>query len=371
MPYCPNCGVEVPADASECHRCHALFTDRGWQPLAQPPKTVAVMVGGGPGQPGTAEDVPPVRAWPWIVGGALYGVLLRVLFGALPASTQGAMSAAFLVGTPFVIGALSIWGARDRELNFWLLIRLPMTAVLLTLFGCAVTLLEGSICLVLMAPLFLLGGFVGGLVMALVLTVFGAQPVQLRALVVLPFFMLFAEEQVPLKDRQLELRQSVQIAAPPARVWREIMTARDIRADELPLSLTHLMGVPRPVEGVNVATPEGEVRHSRWDRGVRFEGKVRERREPEFIRWEYAFDAHSFPPGSMDEHVAIGGRYFDLQDTAFTLHESQGGTRLEIVAHYRVTSSVNFYAVPAATLLGHDFIATILGLYKLRSEKAA
>jgi len=27
------------------------------------------------------------------------------------------------------------------------------------------------------------------------------------------------------------------------------------------------------------------------------------------------FDSHSFPADSMDEHVAIGGRYFDLHDT--------------------------------------------------------
>jgi hypothetical protein len=47
-----------------------------------------------------------------------------------------------------------------------------------------------------------------------------------------------------------------------------------------------------------------------------------------------------------------------------------GGTHLEIVAHYRVTSSINLYAVPTANLLGRDFIATILHLYKIRSERA-
>jgi hypothetical protein len=71
----------------------------------------------------------------------------------------------------------------------------------------------------------------------------------------------------------------------------------------------------------------------------------------------------------MDDHVAIGGRYFDLQDTTFRLERTSGGTRLGIVAHYRLTSSINFYAVPMAALLGRDFIDTILGLYKLRSER--
>ena len=72
----------------------------------------------------------------------------------------------------------------------------------------------------------------------------------------------------------------------------------------------------------------------------------------------------------MDEHVEIGGRYFDLRDTTFNLSPlGEGRTRLEIVAHYRVTSSINLYAVPVARLLGHDFIHAIPVLYKGRSER--
>jgi hypothetical protein len=118
-------------------------------------------------------------------------------------------------------------------------------------------------------------------------------------------------------------------------------------------------------------TPEGEVRFSRWERGVNFQGVVTSRKEDTSISWQYRFDAHSFPKGSMDEHVAIGGRYFDMDDTAFHLEPMPGGTtRLEIVAHYRVSSAINFYAVPAADFLGRDFVSTILALYKRRSETA-
>ena len=133
-----------------------------------------------------------------------------------------------------------------------------------------------------------------------------------------------------------------------------------------------MIGVPRPVEGVNRVTPEGEIRYSRWERGVRFEAEVSERRLHERIRWHYAFDAHSFPEGSMDEHVEIGGKFFGLEDTTFNLKPlPDGQTELEIIAHYRVTTSINFYAVPVAKVLGRDFVNTILGLYKGRSEAAA
>ena len=136
--------------------------------------------------------------------------------------------------------------------------------------------------------------------------------------------------------------------------------------------MTHLIGVPKPLEGINVRIGNEEVRFSRWERGVNFRGFVTARKERESITWRYVFDDRSFPEGSMDEHVAIGGRYFVLRDTTFNLVPISGGkTRLEIVAHYRVSTSINAYAVPVAAFLGRDFLDTILGLYKHRSESVA
>jgi hypothetical protein len=80
---------------------------------------------------------------------------------------------------------------------------------------------------------------------------------------------------------------------------------------------------------------------------------------------------NSFPEGSLDEHVKIGGQYFDLYDTTFNLVPiSSDLTRLEIISHYRVTTGVNFYSVPIARFIAHDFMSTILHLYKLRSERS-
>jgi len=233
--------------------------------------------------------------------------------------------------------------------------------------------LEGAICIALLSPLFLILGSIGGIAMALALYVARRrQQSHLKAVAILPLLLLALDNVVPLSTQELSVRQAVIVNAGPATIWRQILTARDIRPDEFPTSLTYLIGVPHPVEGINRETPEGEVRFSRWERGVAFQGLVTQRKENESITWRYRFDAHSFPPGSMDEHVAIGGRYFDLRDTTFKLHPLPGGrTELELVAHYRVTTSIGFYAVPAATLLGNDFVHSILTLYKNRSEKAA
>jgi len=313
-----------------------------------------------------------VRWWWWVIGGAAYGVLLRVLFGNLFQGAGGPMSMAFLLGSPFVIGALTAYGrSRSSRLTLAEAIALPWLTIILMLLGCAVTLLEGSICLVIMSPLFFFLGSFGGLVMFAVLLAIPKPPSALPSLAVLPLLMLLFEAQVPRPERWIELRDAVEVDAPADVVWNQILVARDIRADELPSSLVHAIGVPRPMEGVNVVGEDGEVRTSRWERGIVFRAHVVERDAPHAIRWQYAFDAHSFPPGSMDDHVAIGGRYFDLHDTKFNLEPLPGNrTRLEIVARYRVQTPVNAYAVPVTKLLGRDFLATILGLYKGRSERA-
>jgi hypothetical protein len=307
----------------------------------------------------------------WVLGGALYGVAMRALFGVLSTSLKGPMSLAFLIGTPIAVGALTIHAARSKNPSVWVMAFLPWVSILLMLIGCAVTMMEGAICLFLLAPLFLLFASFGGLMMGLALKVREDRSSSLKAVALLPLLIALGDRGMPLPDRHLEIRQSVLVHASPHVVWQQILTARDIRPAELPLSITHLIGVPRPVEGVNRMTPEGEVRFSRWERGVNFQGVVTNRKEDASITWHYRFDAHSFPKGSMDEHVAIGGRYFDLDDTTFNLEPMPGGmTRLEIVAHYRVSSAINFYAVPAADFLGRDFVSTILGLYKSRSERA-
>jgi len=312
-----------------------------------------------------------LKGFLWIVAGAAYGILLRYLFGFMPnhLPIDGVMSMAFLLGTPFVIGAITVYGRRHENPSIAYLIFGPWLTVGLMLIGCALALLEGSICIALMSPLFLICGSAGGIVMGLLLYFGRPGPKHVSSIAVLPFVLMIAESIAPLIDSHTEIRDSVVIDATPERVWNEIMTAESIRPDELPLSLSHAIGVPKPVEGVNRMTPAGEIRYSRWERGVSFEAKVSERTLHQKIRWHYAFGAHSFPEGSMDEHVEIGGKFFGLEDTTFNLTPLPGNrTELEIVAHYRVSSSINFYAVPVAKVLGRDFVNTILGLYKGRSE---
>jgi rRNA maturation endonuclease Nob1 len=222
----------------------------------------------------------------------------------------------------------------------------------------------------MMMPLLVVFASVGGVVGKLCRPSNAGSITTMHSVAVLPLLMAVAEPYVQPPSQELQVVDSVEINAPPDRIWREITEARNIQSEELPLSLSHLIGVPKPLEGVNVLTDDGEVRYSKWERGVNFRAVITHREVNRSISWRYEFDANSFPAGSMDEHVAIGGRYFDLRDTTFYLRaHDDGTTTLELQAHYRVTTPINFYAAPVAHLLGRDFVGTILGLYKGRSER--
>ena len=309
---------------------------------------------------------------PWVAAGAAYGIFLRVFFDMLPEFFQGVMSVAFLIVTPLVIGGLTVYGARHNDPKLSYCIIAPWAAIALMMLGCAITLLEGSICIALMTPLFLACGSIGGLAMRYSLKIVKRNSVTLKATALLPLLVIIGEGQGSLDNNEEEIRRAIEINASASVIWNQIIDARAISPTELPFSFAHLIGVPKPIEGVNRVSGNDTIRYSTWEKGVHFKGRVLEQIENKSITWRYKFDEDSFPAGSMDEHVEIGGRYFDLRDTTFNLYGlSESVTRLEVIAHYRVTSSVNFYAVPVARFFGRDFLDMLLGLYKGRSEKAS
>ncbi len=309
--------------------------------------------------------------WIWLFLGALYGLLLRASFELIPASFSGPMSLTFLIGTPLVIGAISIYGLKDEPPTIKQMIFFPWIATSLMMLGSVVTLLEGSICIAVMLPLFLIISSIGGIAMGLGLHLFKGKEQKLMSITLLPIVLLISDQLIELPNKNIEIIQSVIVQATPEIIWQQIMTAKEIQPEELAPSISHFIGVPKPIEGINIQSNGEEIRYSIWEKGVNFKSKVTDKEKFKFIKWVYIFDENSFPKGSMDEHVEIGGKYFDLKDTAFKLESiNNNKTRLTIIAHYRISSSINFYAIPASKLLGNDFINTILTLYQKRSEKA-
>lgn len=70
----------------------------------------------------------------------------------------------------------------------------------------------------------------------------------------------------------------------------------------------------------------------------------------------------------MDDHVRIGGHYFDLVDTSYSLRPDGTYTRLIVTFRYRLSTRFNWYADPILRVLLVDAADAYLALYKRRSE---
>ena len=129
--------------------------------------------------------------------------------------------------------------------------------------------------------------------------------------------------------------------------------------------------MPYPIEARTLEPRVGGKRQLTWQRGVTFEEEITAWETNRHIAWRYRFRPDSFPEGSLDDHIVVGGRYFNLEDTSYTLTPTAEGTRLEIRVTTRVTTNFNWYASWWAAFLVDDTARAILDFYKNRSETPA
>jgi len=308
--------------------------------------------------------------------GALYGLGFRLMLMVphlAPVSARllpEPVSLAFLVMMPFAVGAIAVYfGEEDERLSVSYQFAAPALDIVVFLSLTALSFLEGTICIVMAMPIFLVMAIVGGLLMGLVLRLSSRGGTVVRCAVMLPLLAAPLENALGNRDEVHQMQLRTVIHASPAVIWGDIKNARDIRPDELGTSWVYSIGVPRPEEGLTRQTPEGEVRWSRWSQGVRFKEKILAQIPDRSILWDFHFDDSSIPPGVLDEHVRIGGRYFDLVDTRYDIQPLDGGnSELTLTAHYRVSTAFNGYAALWAGWMLRDAGATVLHFYKHRSE---
>ena len=317
-----------------------------------------------------------MRLWIVFALGTLYGIAMRLLFGTPPfnhpgpAGSAGPMMASFVVLVPVLVGAFTVHAARKRSPSLLFAIFGPWIPTTCFAAGSVIALIEGSICIAMALPIFWIVSSAGGVLCWVVLKFVDVPQGGVNGLLLLPLLLAWPESQQPLPQALARSEDAIQIAAPPEVVWGLINHATAITPAEMSGGLAYRIGLPYPMEAVTRATAGGRVRKLRWGGGVAFDEPVTAWEENRHIAWTYAFGPDSFPPGALDEHVLIGGRYFDLVDTAYRLVPEAGGTRLEIVVDYRVSTGFNWYALPAGRLLVDDAARTILRFYKRRSEAA-
>lgn len=318
------------------------------------------------------RQVLPFPPWVPVVAGAVAGLLLRLVFSGKPGSPYATMLGSFIYLGPILVGAVTVYMAeRTRRRPWSYYLWAPFAANVFFVLGTLLIMIEGLICAIVIVPVFSVLGCVGGLVMGVVCRLTNWPRPTLYALWALPLLIGAVEARIPVPERVRAVERAVVIAAPPERIWREIHAAKDIQPWEVQRAWFFRIGVPLPHEGVSREAHGERVRTLSMGKQVHFEQVVTDWQDNAFVRWRHRYEPDSFPAQALDDHVKLGGQYFDITSTAYRLIPVAGGTELRVRMDYRVSTSFNWYADPMAALFLENFEQVLLEFYRRRSEGAA
>ncbi len=286
-----------------------------------------------------------------IVAGALYGFGIRLVFSkwAAPYADLSAwvMTFGFLLITPFIVGFITINEAETKQkTRIWMWIIAPWLPQLIACLLAVFFKLEGFVCLLFAIPITFIGASLGGIAAGL-LARFDRKPTRstVACVAILPLLVAPLEVRVgaPLQVRTVSTE--IRIHASAATVWRNIERVPAIRPAEFHDTWTQHIGFPRPVEATLSYEGLGGIRHASFEKGLLFIETVNAWEPEKRLAFSIHADTARIPPTTLDEHVTIGGRYFDVLDGEYRLEPlPNGDILLHLASHERLSTDFNGYA---------------------------
>jgi hypothetical protein len=321
--------------------------------------------------PPPEKSPPPFAKWYPALAGVMTGLLFRVLlFSGQPGSALSAMGLPFILCVPFAVAAVTIYFAERRQRRSWGYYAFHGAgANAMFVLGTMVFMVEGLICAVVIIPMFAVYGAVAGLVMGALCRATRWPKEATYGFAILPL-LLAGVLPSGAGDTHIGTRErTVLIQASPEAIWRQLHNAPRIAPEEMDRAWLYRIGVPVPLSASTRSVGSTLERDITMGKAIHFTQVASDWRENSYVRWQYRFAPDSFPPQALDDHVKIGGHYFDLIDTVYTLTPRGNATELKISMKYRVSTQFNWYAKRVAALLFDNFEEVVLDFYARRAEQ--
>jgi hypothetical protein len=288
-----------------------------------------------------------------VAAGALLGCIYRLFidFKFLDNNLNSPawiMTLAFLVFVPLAMGYLSVnrylraAPPEDTVWHDWFF--LPWASVLLTMLVSVLVKWEGYICLVFAGPIMLFFSLLGGVLASLAWGRLKSRSPGMLSAFALPLLLLVVEAHIPNPHEVRIVDTEILIHAPAGTVWNNIKSVRAIDPAELPDSWVRRIGFPMPVAATLSHEGIGGVREAGFSGGLVFTETVN-RWDPEHdLRFSIHANTESIPPSTLDEHVTIGGAFFDVLDGEYKLEQRSDGVLLHLSSRERLSTHFNPYA---------------------------
>jgi hypothetical protein len=215
------------------------------------------------------------------------------------------------------------------------------------------------------------GGFVGGYAARRVKSR-RAQSLTMVCILVLPFLSGPFEAQAFYAWESRHVENVIDIQASPEVIWQNIIRVRAIRKDELPPSWAHAIGFPDPIEATLSREGVGGVRHGTFTGNLGFIETITVWEPQKRLAFNISAETDKIPSTTLDEHVRVGGEYFDVLRGEYRLEPlAKNLTRLHLSSEHRVSTDFNWYAHLWTDAVMADLQRRILYVVKARCQAQA
>lgn len=320
----------------------------------------------------------------------VYGLLMRLFFGSANGFVE-VMSLAFIFIVPLGIGALTVRFSDPARIKSGVYsFFMPWLSCLALLVITIAVSIEGTICWVMAYPVFAIVAGIGGLIMRRYLlqrqnileesvdekTLDSGKDfrntgnLEVSILLLLPLFAALLERTIEFQPQVFSAYNTIDIQATDTIIWSNVTRVRDISAAEDRSGINRLLGMPRPVRAELDTLAVGGYREAIFERGLVFHETVFEYEHLRRMAFSIKADPDEIPPTAMDEHVVVGGEYFDVLEGRYELETLDNGRcRLHLSSRFVVSTAFNFYSGWWARWIMSDIQENILQVIKRRSER--
>ncbi|MCB0518620.1 MAG: hypothetical protein H6577_04800 [Lewinellaceae bacterium] len=318
------------------------------------------------------------KHWRWllIIGiPILFALIIRGIYGLNGRVWEelfSVMSVTFLLLLPFAVGAITIYlsdieKVKSKAYRFFM----PW----LPIFGFFIlTLLlsiEGWACWVMILPVFLLaasiGGFIAGYYKLRNAKKNGKLYVSLLAL--LPLLISPIEQSIKTIPGTYKAYTFIDIKAAPQAIWSNVTRVATIQEKQDKGWLAKFLDFPRPIKAELDFEGVGASREAIFSKGLVFHELVREYQHQKKMVFTIKANPYEIPSTTMDEHIVVGGDFFDVLDGTYELEKlNENDYRLHLYSHFEMKTNFNFYASYWGKLIMQDIQNNILQVIKYRAE---
>jgi hypothetical protein len=319
-----------------------------------------------------------IKNWKGLFYGVAYGLFARAIFSMEDFTedkpffpTFGLMTISFMFIVPFVIGLITSYhNDKITSSRKIVIITMPIFSVIGLV---AVSLLfgqEGIICALMALPVFLFMSLLGGLIGTRVFKRNKTDKLYVSLFVFLPFLIAPIENQLGLTDKIFTEHTSIEINSTDKIVWSNITRVKPISERENNNSLFQFMGFPRPIKAELDTIAIGGIRKAIFARGLFFTETVTQMNPNKILAFNIVADPKSIPPKALDEHVLVGGKYFDVLEGKYEIEKiSEDKLTLHLTSQFRLSTRFNFYSGLWSKLIMRDIQKNILEIIRQRSEQ--